>query len=82
MNSDHLQNENPVDRHAKTDDSVKQHLAVEQDRYLRLAADFHNYKKPTASRLAMSVGRGSMENTHEFGKDATRYLFSIRRKEQ
>ena len=82
MNSDHLQNENPVDRHAKTLDSLELQLALEQHRYLRLAADFHNYKKPTASSLARSVGRGSMGNTHEFGKDATTYLFSIRRKEQ
>ena len=51
MNSDHLQNETPADRDVKTIHSLEQQLAVEHERYLRLAADFDNYKKRMAREM-------------------------------
>jgi molecular chaperone GrpE len=51
MNSDHLRNETPAARDVKTIHSLEQQLALEHERYLRLAADFDNYKKRMAREM-------------------------------
>ena len=65
MNSDHLQNETPVDRDVKTIHSLEQQLAVEHERYLRLAADFDNYKK----RMAREMNRRAASQKEALVRD-------------
>ena len=51
MNRDRLQNETAADQDVKTLPSLEQQLAVERERYLRLAADFDNYRKRMAREM-------------------------------
>ena len=51
MKSDRVQNETAADQEIKTLHSLEEQLAVEQERYLRLAADFDNYRKRMAREM-------------------------------